>query len=212
MSFNDYAESRGMENAQDWTFYSVNDVTPDGNKFIGAGVNPDGQDVSFLIDFSDPVQTYSLNLVAVPVEGGEVFGAGEYEAGMPIEIEAIANENYAFINWTNSDGDVVATEAVTTVILEDGDLTLTANFTSTVGMDNFLENSFRFYPNPVMNKLSVEVYEPVQLQVLDLSGRILSEIATDAKVDIDVSDLNPGIYLIQVNSSNRSFCQKFVKK
>lgn len=55
--FNDYAEARGMKNAQAWTFYSVNDVTPDGNKFIGIAMNPIGQDVCFLIDFSTFVST-----------------------------------------------------------------------------------------------------------------------------------------------------------
>ena len=58
--FNDYAEARGMHNAQQWTFYSVNDATPDGDKFIGAGINPNGQDVCFLIDFSTFVSTGDL--------------------------------------------------------------------------------------------------------------------------------------------------------
>ncbi len=56
-SFNDYAEARGMLNAQAWTFYSVNDVTPDGDKFIGIAMNPDGVDVCFLIDFSTLVNS-----------------------------------------------------------------------------------------------------------------------------------------------------------
>lgn len=51
MTFNDYAITRGMFDAADWLFYSINGVTPDGNKFIGAGINPDGQTVSFLLDF-----------------------------------------------------------------------------------------------------------------------------------------------------------------
>lgn len=70
-TFNDYAQARGMQNAQDWIFYSVNDVTPDGNKFIGAGINPDGQDVSFLLEFSstvgvDDVQANSVNVFPNP--------------------------------------------------------------------------------------------------------------------------------------------------
>lgn len=60
MSFNDYAESRGMEDAQAWTFYSVNDVTPDGNVFIGAGVNPAGQTVSFHLEFSELVSVSEI--------------------------------------------------------------------------------------------------------------------------------------------------------
>ncbi len=66
-TFKDYAEARGMQNAQEWTFYSVNNATPDGNKFIGAGLNPNGQEVSFLIDFSTFVNTGQLPETTVSV-------------------------------------------------------------------------------------------------------------------------------------------------
>ncbi len=66
-TFNDYAEARGMLNAQQWTFYSVNDVTPDGDKFIGIGMNPNGQDVCFLIDFSTFVNTENPLETAISV-------------------------------------------------------------------------------------------------------------------------------------------------
>jgi hypothetical protein len=66
-TFNDYAEARGMLNAQAWTFYSVNDVTPDGDKFIGIAMNPDGVDVCFLMDFSTFVNTNTLPETAVNV-------------------------------------------------------------------------------------------------------------------------------------------------
>jgi len=51
VSFNDYAEARGLANADEWTFFSVNAVTPDENKFIGAAENPQGDWVSFLMIF-----------------------------------------------------------------------------------------------------------------------------------------------------------------
>ncbi len=60
-TFNDYAQARGMTDAQEWTFYSVNDVSEDGNKFIGAGINPQGQDVTFLITFNTNLPVFSIN-------------------------------------------------------------------------------------------------------------------------------------------------------
>jgi len=61
MTFNDYALSRGMANAPDWLFYSVNGVTPDGNKFIGAGITPEGQTVSFLLDFGAEIPSIVIS-------------------------------------------------------------------------------------------------------------------------------------------------------
>jgi hypothetical protein len=51
MTFNDYAEARGLENAQQWTFYSINDASADGNKLVGAGKTPDGQNITFIMEF-----------------------------------------------------------------------------------------------------------------------------------------------------------------
>lgn len=212
MSFNDYAEARGMENAQEWTFYSINDATPDGNKFIGAGVNPDGQDVCFLIDFSEEVQTYNLNLSANPTEGGEVTGAGEFEAGMAVEIEAIANENYAFIDWTNAAGDVVSEEPVTTIIMEENTMTLIAHFQSTVGITQVSENDITFYPNPATDKLTINAGSGIQqLQIFNQVGQIARQIKTDnANITLDVSDLESGIYFIKVFSGDTIIIRKLV--
>lgn len=60
-TFNDYAEARGMTDAQEWTFFSINDATPDGKKFIGAGINPQGIYQSFLIHFLDDAAMVAVN-------------------------------------------------------------------------------------------------------------------------------------------------------
>jgi len=62
MTFNDYAQGRGMADAMEWTFYSINGVTPDENKFIGSAITPDGENVSFMIDFSAEIP----NIVITP--------------------------------------------------------------------------------------------------------------------------------------------------
>lgn len=60
-TFNDYAASRGFAEAEDWIFYSINAATSDGNQFIGGGVNPDGQDVTFLINFASQMAGINVN-------------------------------------------------------------------------------------------------------------------------------------------------------
>lgn len=72
MTFNDYALSRGMADATDWTFYSINGVTPDGNKFIGAGITPENQNVTFMIDFGAEIPT----IVVTPESLAELLNAG----------------------------------------------------------------------------------------------------------------------------------------
>lgn len=72
-SFNDYAESRGWFDASDWIFYSINDVTPNGNIFIGAAQLPSGESISFTIDFSPGSPSIRVSPLALSeyVEWGE---------------------------------------------------------------------------------------------------------------------------------------------
>lgn len=60
MTFNDYAEAKGLENAQQWTFYSINDASADGNKLLGSGKTPEGQNITFIIEFIDDPAVFSI--------------------------------------------------------------------------------------------------------------------------------------------------------
>lgn len=72
MTFNDYALSRGMADAADWTFYSINGVTPDESKFIGSAITPDGENVSIMIDFSAEIP----NIIITPENLAEALVPG----------------------------------------------------------------------------------------------------------------------------------------
>lgn len=84
-TFNDYALSRGMSNAQEWTFYSINDASEDGNKFIGAGINPQGQDVTFLITFETNMPVFSINPSSI--------NFGSLSVGLQSDYEQLAIKN-----------------------------------------------------------------------------------------------------------------------
>lgn len=81
-TFNDYALERGLADASQWTFYSVNAATPDGTKFVGAGVNPQGQAITFLIDFAVEKPLISIN----PTEIDESLATGQTSV-QPLTIE-----------------------------------------------------------------------------------------------------------------------------
>jgi hypothetical protein len=60
ITFNDYAEARGLEDAQQWIFYSINDASADGNKLVGAGKTPQGLPVTFLIEFIEDLPVFAV--------------------------------------------------------------------------------------------------------------------------------------------------------
>ncbi|MDO8896485.1 MAG: choice-of-anchor J domain-containing protein, partial [Bacteroidales bacterium] len=70
---------------------------------------------------------YTLTLVANPVAGGTVTGAGVYNYGAVVPVNAVAAAGYEFVNWTNLNGDVVSTVPANNITIT-GNLTLIANF------------------------------------------------------------------------------------
>ena len=83
-----------------------------------------------------------------------------------------------------------------------------------------VKNEVRFYPNPVEDKLNIELKnmtnQNVGMQVVDVSGRVIYNkqyVIEDSKISFDASSLNPGLYFINLryrNEINNTF--KFVKK
>ncbi len=70
---------------------------------------------------------YTLTLTAEPEEGGEVSGAGTYDAGQSVVVTATPNEGYEFVNWTHQ-GNPVSSSQEYTFFMPAQDYALTAHF------------------------------------------------------------------------------------
>ena len=70
--------------------------------------------------------TYTVTATANPTEGGSITGTGTYSEGANVTLNAIANEGYDFLNWTEN-GTVVSTQASYTFVVS-SNRNLVANF------------------------------------------------------------------------------------
>ncbi|MBS4013689.1 MAG: T9SS type A sorting domain-containing protein [Bacteroidetes bacterium] len=94
------------------------------------------------------------------------------------------------------------------------------NYTPPVGVNCCLENEndIIVYPNPANSYLRIVIpennFESV-IKILNLQGRIVWEsIIQDSSMNsitIDVSEFNPGLYMIQVLNSGKSYSKKLIK-
>lgn len=69
----------------------------------------------------------------------------------------------------------------------------------------------KFYPNPTINRLTVEALEPIeQLRIVDMAGRIMTQLTEPVRdrVVIDVSSFRSGMYILVVD--HQAF--KFMKR
>lgn len=82
---------------------------------------------------------------------------------------------------------------------------------NSLAVPEFDTTKISLYPNPVNDVLSVNAITPVTaLQVYDIQGKFL--IGNKNLNSIDVSKLNPGIYLLKVKSNENWITKKFIIK
>jgi hypothetical protein len=86
-----------------------------------------------------------------------------------------------------------------------------------LGTDSFMTSSFTVYPNPARNLVSVEGSNDaniVSYKIADLNGRIVKSVETinSTSVQINISDLQSGVYMMTINSDKGSVVKKIIKE
>jgi hypothetical protein len=83
--------------------------------------------------------------------------------------------------------------------------------TCSVGIEEYMLLSNSIYPNPVDNILSLSFQVPVHVNISDLTGRRIMNMKILEQEKIDVSDWQPGLYFITIESPNQRRSFKFIK-
>lgn len=89
----------------------------------------------------------------------------------------------------------------------------TAEFTIVIvdGLSEFSTSSFLIYPNPTAERINLDTDEKIlRLSVYDDQGRLVKNQKSD-KYYIDVIDLAPGNYILEVTSSTDRHHFRFIK-
>lgn len=156
------------------------------------------------------IQSYTISATANPMEGGTVSGAGTYEYGTTCTLTATANYEYAFVKWTK-DGEEVSTEATFTFIVTANE-DYVAHFE---GPDAIEEGTIecQIFPNPFTSKVNIKAEKALKtVSVYDIYGRLLKEQkVSDMEIELDMSDLSNGAYLLKLDYGDTSSVHRIVK-
>ncbi|GAA0871354.1 hypothetical protein GCM10009117_05000 [Gangjinia marincola] len=103
---------------------------------------------------------------------------------------------------------------ITITITDDNGNTTLYTFELTVEEDLGIQDStsvvFSIYPNPTHGELNITSEDEIaRVQVFDLTGK---RIQFNAGIPLDVSMLQAGVYVIKVESNERSAFKRFIKK
>ena len=87
-----------------------------------------------------------------------------------------------------------------------------------MGVEEIANNqiSYSVYPNPAMNTITVSNQENNSINAItisDINGRIVKNQAFDriSTIEMNVSDLSKGMYLMKITSENGTSIQKIMK-
>jgi len=129
--------------------------------------------------------------------------AGQYNgvntANLSVSNLNTSNDNQTFRCIINDNGCVDTSDIATLTVIDD----------ASVFEDN--ATSILLSPNPITNQFSISGIEQVaSLTLLDMNGKIVKTLNEKEKLH-DVSNLNPGMYFLEVRDENRSYMIKVMK-
>ncbi len=145
---------------------------------------------------------YHLTVTIDPEGAGSVSGADTYNMGEEVTLEALPNEGWTFVNW--SDGEEVLSADETYVFtMPAADVTLTANYSSTTSVaETNYSVPITIYPNPAQNHITIEgIAGKSTIEVFSITGAKLMRLENQSgSVNLEVSGLENGIYIISINA------------
>jgi hypothetical protein len=130
-----------------------------------------------------------------------VHGAGTYADGSTVTLEGdVHGGSYGLFYWLTAEGDTIYDNPYTFVI--HSDVTLTAVFVISGGIDGVDETAFTLYPNPASTTVTVETDQPSTLTLMDVTGLKVADFEIqNSKFEIDISTLPAGIYFVRLSTS-----------
>ena len=159
------------------------------------------------------VKSYTITATSNPAEGGIITGAGSYNHGSTVNLVATPNAGYVFVNWTVG-GSIVSTDPNYS-FTANADRNLVVNFSLInsiiiVSSNNLILN---IYPNPARDILNIKFFGnennngPIKIYLYNSVGKVVKEnfyYSTEGIIEIPVSVIPTGLYLIDVHVKNKS--------
>lgn len=78
-------------------------------------------------------------------------------------------------------------------------------------VSEYAESEIKLYPNPATNVLNISCPIPACLQIVNMLGQVVHTQETNGDAQIDVSDLEKGVYFVRVVGAHGTSIQKFIK-
>ena len=129
----------------------------------------------------------------------------------------VANENDLFgISISLSNNNILVVGAINNDSngLDSGQVNI-YDVNTFLSIETKEQNSFKIYPNPVSNFLRIQSTENLffeMVNIYDMTGKLIKPLKNIELKTIDVSNLEKGLYLLELILTNSNFREKFIVK
>lgn len=143
------------------------------------------------------------NIHVMKFDGTNWVSVGSAVANGQLQLnDMVINDDYVFIAYKDA-GSL------------GGKMTVKKFYLNNSASVNVLDHDvLSIYPNPVQNELFIDSKgrQITEMNILDLSGKVIKSITNNNLKSIDVSELNQGVYLLEIQTESGISTTRFVKQ
>ncbi len=111
-----------------------------------------------------------------------------------------------------SSADRTAPVTIQSPGLSDLTVSVTQEWDDILSVETGKDVNIKLYPNPAGSKLYIETLLPADVTIMDIQGSVVKRIKDVSKMDMDVSFLPKGTYIVRLETLENVFIRKIVKK
>jgi hypothetical protein len=192
--------------------YSTPTASPVGNYIYNLAAAPGvllPENTWSRVGFSYNYTTGQVKINSTAIVGGSLAVNGSSPTTNPAEVDLLVGSGSV------TTPTVINNIASTSMLFDNFVVRASATDTllSTESIGNS-ENKFSIYPNPTSNVLNISNTNNIEIKnifVSDINGRVVKN-ESGSLTQINISDLNAGVYFITIEAAEGKTTQKFIKQ
>lgn len=126
-------------------------------------------------------------------------------------VTAVPDNDYCFVQWSDGSTDNPRTDTNVKA-----DITVTAEFSLNTNLEDVQNGNIKIYPNPVKDRLKIDIGntgDKASFTIFSVVGITVAHgCIVNGNVDIDLSSLTDGNYIVQIQSDKLNLKRKLILK
>jgi len=155
---------------------------------------------------------YIIDAQVDPPGSGQVSGTGTYHIDDIVTLTATANQDYRFVEWTDTQNQFISSDQLLELTVEEADISLVARFELKTSTGETESWPAIVLPNPFGEFLYISTpAQDYRIVITDLNGKLVYQGRGEGDYRIDARHLPEGYFTLNLFKDNkRIYTQKLL--